>query len=300
MTSGSLPSLHEVVQNNSHSNAPYVTESWLLGSNRLSLAYAKNNPAGHYPDPPTSEYAIAITTKGAGHGKCDLGTGAFSQRHKKGALALVSPGPAADFQIDYDFDLLIVGVPTEVFDKAFDAVGTGPNRDLEQLHSSMIYDATIESLLHRMHSEATSGNPYGGLFADHVASSVAALLLGLAGRSQKPDSKTGPLTKQQLAFVHDLMMDHLQERLTLDKLAGELGYDVFRFSRAFKAATGQTAYQYLMMMRLERGRDRLIHTNESLANISYDCGFSSQAHFTAAFTKYMGVSPGAFREELRR
>src|SRR5262249_58799367 len=42
---------------------------------------------------------------------------------------------------------------------------------------------------------------------------------------------------------------------------------------------------------------RLIETREPLVDLALGCGFESQATFTRAFTRDVGVPPGRFRRE---
>ena len=41
----------------------------------------------------------------------------------------------------------------------------------------------------------------------------------------------------------------------------------------------------------------LTSTNKLLAEIAHDCGFYDQSHFTRAFIRERGVTPGAYRRQ---
>jgi len=51
-------------------------------------------------------------------------------------------------------------------------------------------------------------------------------------------------------------------------------------------------HQWLLNLRVERGKEQLLNSDASLANIAIDCGFADQSHFTRVFTKHIGNSPG--------
>ncbi|MBF2057537.1 MAG: helix-turn-helix domain-containing protein [Cyanobacterium sp. T60_A2020_053] len=46
---------------------------------------------------------------------------------------------------------------------------------------------------------------------------------------------------------------------------------------------------------LERAKERLKHTNQSLLEIALECGFDSHSHFTRQFRKITGITPIGFR-----
>jgi transcriptional regulator GlxA family with amidase domain len=68
----------------------------------------------------------------------------------------------------------------------------------------------------------------------------------------------------------------------------------YHFSRAFRAATG-LPHHYLTQMRLERAKALLRNTEMPLIEIALNVGFSSQAHLTGCFHRFIGVTPGEFR-----
>jgi AraC-like DNA-binding protein len=69
----------------------------------------------------------------------------------------------------------------------------------------------------------------------------------------------------------------------------------YHFARAFKKATAHTVHQYLTTVRLERAKELLAADESSIADIAFQCSFSSQANFTKAFVRSLGISPGRYR-----
>ena len=74
----------------------------------------------------------------------------------------------------------------------------------------------------------------------------------------------------------------------------------FHFARAFKAAVGESPHRYIMQRRIERAKVMLSVTRMSVAEISYQTGFSNQSHFTVQFRKAIGMTPKQFRESTER
>lgn len=90
----------------------------------------------------------------------------------------------------------------------------------------------------------------------------------------------------------ELMNEEPSAKHTLDELAETADMSKFHFLRTFKDATGMTPHAYLNVLRVERARMKMLTTSLNLADISAECGFSDQAHFTRAYKKVYGTPPG--------
>ncbi|NJC41716.1 AraC-like DNA-binding protein [Brevundimonas alba] len=89
------------------------------------------------------------------------------------------------------------------------------------------------------------------------------------------------------------------ERLTLSRIAHEVGVSPTYLTQAFTRAEGQPLYRYQLGLRLNRALVDLPHCND-LSELALDLGFSSHSHFTTAFKASFGLSPSAYRSGWRR
>lgn len=94
---------------------------------------------------------------------------------------------------------------------------------------------------------------------------------------------------------------HIEQKLTnsihVSELASIASQSHFHFTRTFKARTGQSPHIYILERRLRRAEYLLAETDIGLAQISQECGFSSQSHFSTAFKQHVGITPGQYREQ---
>ncbi len=67
------------------------------------------------------------------------------------------------------------------------------------------------------------------------------------------------------------------------------------FSAAFKTVTGVSPYNYLVTTRIEKARELLKSTNNTVMEIAGECGFSSLTSFNKAFKALAGVTPTVFK-----
>jgi AraC-like DNA-binding protein len=71
------------------------------------------------------------------------------------------------------------------------------------------------------------------------------------------------------------------------------------FSRAFRAAYGETPYSYLMTRRVERAM-ALLRGGLSVTEACMAVGFTSLGSFSSRFTELVGVTPSAYRAREHR
>jgi AraC family transcriptional regulator len=90
-------------------------------------------------------------------------------------------------------------------------------------------------------------------------------------------------------------MDNLADESAIATLAALIPMSQFHFAREFKAAIGESPHRYIMQRRLEQAKMLLSVTRLSVAEVSYQTGFSNQSHFTAQFRKAVGMTPKQFR-----
>jgi AraC family transcriptional regulator len=104
--------------------------------------------------------------------------------------------------------------------------------------------------------------------------------------------------KQKHIFrVLDYIDQHIEESLTLEKLANVSTYSPFHFQRMFKSIVGETPAAYVKRNRLENAAHLLIYEqHKPITQIALICGFSSLSYFTYSFQSYFNTSPKKWRE----
>ncbi len=103
--------------------------------------------------------------------------------------------------------------------------------------------------------------------------------------------------RERILAVVAHLAEHLDDVPDLATLAEVGGFSPFWFHRVFVTVVGETPADISRRMRLERAAWRLRTTDESLANLAFEAGFSDQAAFTRAFRNAYGATPGKFRSE---
>lgn len=108
------------------------------------------------------------------------------------------------------------------------------------------------------------------------------------------------IPRSKLERVFKFVDDNLQEKITLEDMSHQAGLSTNHFLRVFRLQTGFTPYQYVKQKRIEMAQRLLEEGKMPLAELALECGFANQAHFTAAFSGQLGISPGRYRKTINK
>ncbi len=101
--------------------------------------------------------------------------------------------------------------------------------------------------------------------------------------------------------VMDYIERNLERPFTLEELAGVACFSPFHFHRVFTACAGETLYQFILRLRLERAADQLVRVpGKSVTAVALDLGFGSSAAFARAFHAAFGTSATEWRDRHRK
>ncbi|MDO4274470.1 MAG: PocR ligand-binding domain-containing protein [Eubacteriales bacterium] len=100
------------------------------------------------------------------------------------------------------------------------------------------------------------------------------------------------MAKELCAYLDE----HYKEQITLEDLCRGMGYGKTRLNQLFQKYTGMSVYHYLMSVRIQKACESLCSPETSIYSVAIRCGFSSQNYFSRQFKKYMGCTPGEYRQ----
>ncbi len=102
--------------------------------------------------------------------------------------------------------------------------------------------------------------------------------------------------ERRINLAMDYVRDNLDADLSVNAIARAALFSPFHFHRLFTAVTGETLYDHVRRLRLEKAANCLLHAPEQrITDIALRCGFSSSATFARAFRDHFGESASEWR-----
>lgn len=166
-------------------------------------------------------------------------------------------------------------------------------------------DHLAAALLLATHAKGLRGAGDGA--ADDVEPVMTRLLASMLGGAERAETVSNGVqpagvqpagVQPPIAAVRRDIARCVDREVTLRTLAQTAGWSPWYLSRRFSAEVGLPVHRYLTRARLRLALHRILHTNDGLAGIATEVGFSSHSHFTSAFRQEFATTPVALRQML--
>jgi AraC family transcriptional regulator, regulatory protein of adaptative response / methylated-DNA-[protein]-cysteine methyltransferase len=104
------------------------------------------------------------------------------------------------------------------------------------------------------------------------------------------------LEKQHAALMQSAcrMIEATESALTLNELAGRIGWSAYHFQRVFKRCIGVTPKAYAMAQREKRLREQLAQ-DQTVTNAIFNAGYQSASRFYERSAHIVGMPPSSYR-----
>lgn len=92
--------------------------------------------------------------------------------------------------------------------------------------------------------------------------------------------------------VLDYIENNIDKDLSLDELAAVSHFSKYHFSRIFDAMVGETPFEFIKRVRLEKAATRLrLYPDKTVTEIALECGYNNLAVFSRNFSDFFEKSP---------
>ena len=121
-------------------------------------------------------------------------------------------------------------------------------------------------------------------------------LVDLVTNSQPHIPQSYQQIKPAIAIVCDYLQDNYQQNVSLDELAEVAGISRYYLSRLFRRDRGISLSAYQTQIKCDRAK-KLLSQGMPIAQVAIATGFYDQSHFGYHFKRFVGTTPGNYRQE---
>jgi AraC family transcriptional regulator len=164
---------------------------------------------------------------------------------------------------------------------------------------SATQDMRLSSLLYALERERMHGYPAGRMFVDGMEQALAAILVSYDGIARRaPQVYKGGLAPYRMKRVNEFINAHIEEAITLNELARNVGLSPSHFYSLFRKTVGTTPHQFVLHCRIQHAKSLLDKSGKSILDVALASGFRTHQHFSRIFHRLVGVSPSVYRSQL--
>lgn len=165
---------------------------------------------------------------------------------------------------------------------------TGEN-ELPGFFENVVEDDEAAYYLRYLHKSVMYG--YGEFDREETLIFLISILMERYGRSF---AACIPECTEEIVKACSFIEENYESHISLDQICDQAALSKSTLLRAFTRYKGVTPYSYLINIRISKAK-ALIERGMTPAEAAVRTGFSDQSHFTNCFSKFIGISPGAYR-----
>jgi AraC-like DNA-binding protein len=127
-------------------------------------------------------------------------------------------------------------------------------------------------------------------------STALSRLFGALKTSERASDDRGREREERILRSIQYMRNHLDESCSLEELAEVARFSPSHYSHLFKEQTNTSPIRFFIRLKMQRACELLHTTNQTVAAIGQQVGYSDPFHFSRMFKKIIGKSPSEYRE----
>jgi len=196
------------------------------------------------------------------------------------------------------------GAPTTIISGffSFDGPSVKPMSQLlpalNLIKSEQARSLALHTTIQLLASEMTEQAPGSVVVANRLAEVLFIQTLRAHIASGKESCKRGWLRAifdPQIGTALNAVHDNVDRPWTVESLAAAAGMSRSAFALRFKELLGQTPLEYVTDWRMQKAIQLLPQRDKKLIDIAQRVGYESDAAFSKAFKRIVGLTPGEYR-----
>ena len=211
-------------------------------------------------------------------------------------LILINPGivHTGEPATEHGFQMRSI-YPTEAHMQTAVHQLTGHHNAIPYFHDVRIDDPVVTRSVWALHEALINGtNPL------EIESRFISTLVQLIKRygEVRPGERPFGQERDAVQRARHYLEENYAQRISLSDLAAQVALSPYHLLRVFHAEVGLPPHTYLQDVRIRRAQ-RLIELGQTLADVAFSVGFSSQSHLTRRFKQIVGVTPGQYAAQIQ-
>jgi AraC-like DNA-binding protein len=151
-------------------------------------------------------------------------------------------------------------------------------------------------------SETAVSNPGSELVINRLADMLFIYSIRAHIESPSGTCQSGLLRAifdRQIGVALKSIHEKMEHPWTVESLAAACGMSRSAFALRFKEVVGETPLEYLTSWRMQKATGLLQKRDRKLFEVAKSVGYDSDAAFSKAFKRVLGVAPGEYRRNAR-
>jgi len=258
---------------------PHLNHLTMLRATYTTYAYKR-----HFHD----YFAIGVIEDGVQTFSCN----SAQYINPAGGIFIIQPGEAHDGQsaTDTSFTYSVFYPQVDDLQRIASEMGSKAS-GLPAFDQAVIQDSSLSKRLLKLHQLLRQDKPRLEQESAFIETFADLLYRHAVDR---PQLETVHKESQTVARLRGYIEEHYADDIRLDDLAEYAHWSPFYLLRVFHQEVGLPPHAYLESVRI-RAAQRHLERDMPLVQIAYETGFSSQSHFSNAFKRFIGVTPGRYR-----
>lgn len=222
----------------------------------------------------------------------------YAYKPHKGSLLVIQPweevyGVPDDNKKSYD-KYIHIAVEKSFFRRVAKEVAGGGEYEFKRIHNT--YSKQLLDLIGNFQREMMDHGESFPLMLEGICIQIVFQLL--RDLSSEPAANKSKISKDNkyinkaIQFMHE----YYSANISINDICKLIYLSPCHFKRVFKDYTGQTPYQYLMRIRLEKAKEILKENDDPIEEVAKMCGFVNSGHFSTVFKRNTGMSPSEYRK----
>jgi AraC family transcriptional regulator len=209
---------------------------------------------------------------------------------REGDIDITPAGVAGVWEDEAAAQFLLVDLsPALVRDVACDMGFDRRNLDLEP--RAQLRDVEIERIGFALKEELEAGEPNGRPYVEGLGLALAARLVSRCAVRRTTVKRRLTLPAGRMRRVTEYIEAHLDEELSLGRIAEIAGLSLSHLKALFRTTAGVPVHQYIIGRRVERARRLLEQGDLPMSMVALEAGFSHQSHMARHMRRLLGVTP---------